>query len=93
MPEKEKLSKTEIYKQNLRTFFITELNLKMLSELTDTLFSEPTLTKMINFALDNTFKPMLEDINKAKNPADKNQLIIKYTKEVKEYASTEETFR
>lgn len=93
MPKNGKKSKTEIYKRNVRTFHITDSNLTLLDEISNVLLSEPNLTKLINFALDKWLKPSLKEYKKAKNPEDQNQIIFKLTKEVKEYANTEETFR
>lgn len=88
------MSKTKQNQKNKRTFYITNSNLEILNELGDILISEPTHTKLVNYAIDSVLATWLKAYKiEAKTPAQKEKSNFNLSNEVKKYATSEESFR
>lgn len=80
--------------KNKKTFYITDSNLYTLTEIGKLLVSEPTMTKLVNYAVDNVLATWLKTYKiEAKTPKQQDDLNLNLTKEVKKYANTEEKIR
>jgi hypothetical protein len=88
MPKEQ--TKTEKYHANMRTFYLTDSNLNIIKLLNEIILSSPNMTKLINYALDGCLGKIAKNINKSKTPKERENKIVKFTMEVKEYANTEE---
>ncbi len=84
-------TKTEMYRAQMRSFYMTTNNLNTLKTLNDLILSAPNRTKLVNFAIEKTLGKWLGRINKAKTPKERENLIVKFTMEVKEYANKEDS--
>ena len=80
--------------KNKKTFYITDSNLDILNEIGELLVSEPTMTKLVNYAIDNVLATWLKAYKiEAKTPAQQEKSNFNLTKEVKKYANSEEKIR
>lgn len=85
-----KKTKTEEYRANMRTYYLTNTNLNIIKTLNEMILSAPNMTKLINFGLNKCLGKILAEINKSKTPKDRENKIVKFTMKVKKYANTEE---
>ena len=93
MSKKKEKTKTEKYRSQMRSFYMTDNNLNILKTLNDLILSAPNRTKLINLAITNTLGKWLSKINNAKTPKERETQIVRFTQEVKKYANTEESIK
>lgn len=86
----QKKTKTQKYIANMRTYFISDKNLNVIKTLNEMIISSPNMTKLVNFAIDRNLGKTLKKINDAKTPKERENIIVKFSMEVKKYANTEE---
>ena len=86
-----KQTKTEKYKSNMRTYFLSDKNINIITTLNEMILSAKNITKLINFGIDQSLGKILKRIMDAKTSKERETLIVKFTMEVKKYANTEES--
>lgn len=80
--------------KNKKSFYITDSNLDTLIEIGKLLVSEPTMTKLVNYAVDLVLVTWLKTYKiEAKTPKQQNDLNLNLSNEVKKYAISEERIR
>jgi len=86
-----KQTKTQKYKANMRTYFLSDKNINIITTLNEMIISAKNITKLINYGLDQSLGKTLKRIMDAKTSKERETLIVKFTMEVKKYANTEES--
>lgn len=86
----QKKTKTQKYVANMRTYYLTDENLNILKTLNELILSAPNRTKLVNFAIDQVLGKIYSGIDNAKTPKERENKIVKFTREIKKYADNEE---